>query len=360
MTARRGFLKGAGLLAAAGPAALLDAAPPTPPQAAPAARAPQAPPRKPRALRPGDVVGIVSPAFASFLDTDFDVARDAIAALGFTPKLGPNLRKRRGYLAGSDEERAADLNAFFADPEVKGIAPVTGGWGSARLLPHLDYELIRRNPKTFFGFSDITALHMAIQAKGGFVTFHGPNAYSRWAPFTHEAFRRVALAGEAITMANPVEGDGTLVPMGDLRVRTIRPGVAQGRLLGGNLTVLSALVGSPYLPSFAGAILFLEDVEEQLYRIDRMMTQLRLAGLLDGIAGFVFGRCSRCEPGERYASLTLEEVMDDHVKALGVPAFQGLMVGHIERQFTLPEGVRVEIDAAACTLRMLEPAVELG
>jgi muramoyltetrapeptide carboxypeptidase len=141
------------------------------------------------------------------------------------------------------------------------------------------------------------------------------------------------------------------------RVRTIAPGIARGRMLGGNLTVLTSIVGSPYLPDFRGAILFLEDTDEAPYRVDRMMTQLRLAGLLGRVRGFVFGTCSKCGPGESYGSLTLEEVLDDHVRPLGVPAFEGAMIGHQERQFTVPIGVSVEMDAAAGTIAMLEPAV---
>jgi muramoyltetrapeptide carboxypeptidase len=155
---------------------------------------------------------------------------------------------------------------------------------------------------------------------------------------------------------NPVEVKDALVQVED-RVWTITPGVARGRLLGGNLTVLSALVGTPYLPDFTGAILFLEDVREQIYRVDRMFTQLSLAGILRQVAGVVIGRCTDCDPGEGYGSLTLEEVFDDHLKPLGVPAWHGAMIGHIDRQFTLPIGIEAEIDAGRGTIRLLEPAV---
>jgi muramoyltetrapeptide carboxypeptidase len=157
-------------------------------------------------------------------------------------------------------------------------------------------------------------------------------------------------------MANP-PGDETRLVQRENRTRTIAPGSARGRLVGGNLTVLTAIVGSPYLPSFDGAILFLEDVREDIYRVDRMLTQLRLAGLLEGVRGVVFGSCDRCEPGEGYGSLTLEEVLDEHVRPLGVPAFEGAMIGHQDRQFTVPIGVEVEIDASAGRITMLEPAV---
>jgi muramoyltetrapeptide carboxypeptidase len=167
----------------------------------------------------------------------------------------------------------------------------------------------------------------------------------------------VVFEGEALLMSNPPHDPDDSLVNRTTRTRTITPGRARGRLVGGNLTVLTALVGSAYLPSLDGAVLFLEDINEEIYRVDRMLTQLRLAGLLDRIRGFVFGSCTKCDPGEGYGSLTLEEVLDEHVRAREVPAFQGAMIGHQARQFTLPLGVEVEIDADSGTLRMLEPAV---
>jgi muramoyltetrapeptide carboxypeptidase len=304
----------------------------------------------------GDVVGLVAPASANFLSADIEMAQDVARALGLEPRLGAHVRDRHGYLAGKDPDRAADVNAFFADPAVRGLLAIRGGWGCARLLPHLDWWTIRGNPKVVAGYSDITGLHCGLSAQGGLVSFHAPTALDRWPPFSVEHFRRVAFDGEALTMANAPGSEERLVQR-EGRTRTIAPGRARGRLVGGNLTVLSALVGSPYLPSFDGAVLFLEDVREDIYRVDRMLTQLRLAGLLGRIRGFVFGSCSRCEPGEGYGSLTLEEVLDEHVRPLGIPAYEGAMIGHQERQFTVPVGVEVEVDTGAGTITMLEPAV---
>lgn len=345
-TSRREFLgtAGAGLLAA-----------PPPGATARAASAPPAP-VKPRRLAAGDTIGLIDPASATFLRQDVEIVTDVLAALGFKVKRGAHLMDRYGYLAGRDVDRAADVNALFADPEVRGILAVRGGWGSARLLPHLDFEGIRRNPKVLAGYSDLTALLNAVHARTGLVTFHSPVGVSTWTPFSVEHARRVLIDGEAPTLSNPVEVKDTLVPV-EHRVSTITPGVARGRLLGGNLTVLSALVGTPYLPDFDGAILFLEDVREQIYRIDRMLTQLALAGVLGRVRGVVIGKCTDCDPGEGYGSLTLEEVFDDHVKPLGVPAWHGAMIGHIDRQFTLPIGLEVEIDAKGGTIKLLEPAV---
>jgi muramoyltetrapeptide carboxypeptidase len=347
---RRGFLTLAGTAAlapgAAGPAS--DA--PSP------AAAPPPKPVKPRRLRTGDVAGLVAPASANFESVDVEIAQDVARAFGLEPRLGAHVRDRHGYLAGRDEDRAADVNRFFADPSVKAILAIRGGWGCARVLPHLDWEVIRRNPKVVAGFSDITGLHCGLQAKAGFVTFHAPDAISSWPAFSVDHFRRVVFEGEAVTMANPPGTEDRLVQR-ENRTRTITPGQARGRLVGGNLTVLTALVGSPYVPSFDGAILFLEDSQEEIYRVDRMVTQLRLAGLLDGVKGFVFGSCSKCGPGERYGSLTLEEVLDENVRPLGIPAYEGAMIGHQGRQFTVPIGVEVEMDAASGTIAMLEPAV---
>jgi muramoyltetrapeptide carboxypeptidase len=311
---------------------------------------------KPPRLRVGDRVGLVAPASANFLSVDVEIAQEVARALGLEPRLGAHVLDRHGYLAGRDEDRAADLNAFFADPAVRAVLAIRGGWGCARVLPYLDWAAVRRDPKVVAGYSDITALHCALHARTGLVSFHAPTALDRWPPFSVEHFRRVVFEGEALTMSNPPGTEERLVQR-ENRVRTITPGTSRGRLVGGNLTVLTALLGSPYVPTLEGGILFLEDVHEDIYRVDRMMTSLQLAGMLAGIRGFVFGSCHDCEPGEGYGSLTLEEVLDEHVRPLGVPAYQGAMIGHQERQFTVPIGVLAEIDADQGTIRMVEPAV---
>lgn len=324
---------------------------------APCPSPPALPPLRPPRLAEGDLVALVGPANATFYEAQLDVARETLEALGLRVRVGEHLLARYGSLAGRDAERAADLNAAFADPEVRAVIPIRGGWGSARLLPHLDFAALARDPKVILGFSDVTALLLAARARSGVVTFHGPNGLGRWDRFSADHVRRLLFAGEAPTLVNKVDEDpDRLVPIAH-RIRTITPGRARGRLVGGNLTVLTALVGTPYLPSFDGAILFLEDTNEQIYRVDRMMNQLALAGLLGRIAGFFFGTCEDCGPGEGYGSLTLEEVLADHVGRLGVPAWQGAMVGHGMPQWTLPVGVEVEVDAGAGTVRMLEAGV---
>lgn len=309
-------------------------------------------------LRAGDTVGLVTPATATYQQEELDIARESLEALGLRVKIGAHVRDRHGSLGGQDVDRAADINGFFADPALKAVLPTRGGWGSARLLPLLDYAAIRRNPKVVMGFSDITALHNAFQARTGLVTFHGPNAGGRWDEFSVDLVRRVLFNGEAVTFENPkTTSDRNVLTQVENRIRVITPGQATGRLLGGNLTVLTAILGSPYVPDFDDAILFLEDVGEDWYRVDRMMTSLKLAGILGRIRGFIFGTCSECGPGEGFASLTPEEIFRDHIAPLGVPAWTGAMIGHGHAQWTLPVGGRVTIDAARGTVTMLEAAV---
>jgi muramoyltetrapeptide carboxypeptidase len=311
---------------------------------------------KPPRIAAGDTIGLMIPSSANWDPMDIDILLEALAALGLKGKLGKHVFDRYGYLAGRDADRAADLNALFRDPEVKAIHCIRGGWGAARLLPLLDWEAIARNPKVLIGYSDITALLLSLHAKTGLVTFHGPNGASEWNRTNIDWMQRVTWAGEAVTFANPRDTSQTIVPSDD-RTRTITPGKARGKLIGGNLTVLTAILGSPYVPSFDDAILFLEDVQEAPYRIDRMLVQLKLAGILERLRGVVWGTCSKCTPGEGFGSLTIPDILDDHVKPLGVPAYYGAMFGHVGRQFTLPVGVQAEIDADAGTLTMLEAAV---
>ena len=322
-----------------------------------AERAANEPLRPPR-LKSGDGVGILCPAGATFLQRDVDIVVDAARALGLNPHLGPHLRDRYGYLAGKDRDRADDVNRFFADPAIALLLPIRGDWGSSRILPYLDYDLIRANPKILVGFSDITALLLGIFARTGLMTFHGPNGLTSWLPPQTESFRRVLFDGEAAMFRNPPHPwDAARLMATRNRVRTITPGKATGPLVGGNLSVLSAIVGTPYTPDWDGAILFIEDIGENIYRIDRMLTHLKLAGILQRLAGFIFGTCNNCTPAEGYGALTLEEVVQDAVGDLKIPAWMGATIGHVEDIVTLPIGGEVAIDAEAGTIQMLEAAV---
>jgi muramoyltetrapeptide carboxypeptidase len=315
---------------------------------------------KPKRLAAGDTVMLVSPASATFNSLELQIARESLEALGFKVKTGEHMMERHGYLAGADKARADDINHAFADRSVSAVHAIRGGWGSARVLPYLDFDVIRRNPKVLIGYSDITALLLSIYGKTGLITFHGPIGLGRWDAWSLEYFKRVLLNGERVTYSNKqgISADRNSLTQVEFRTLTITPGKARGRLLGGNLTVLTTILGSPYLPDWDGAILFCEDVHEDLYRIDRMLTQLKLAGVLGRIKGFVFGGCSECGPGDgNYGALTLEEIFQDHIKPLGIPAWQGAMIGHAQPQWTLPVGAEVEIDAAAATITLLDTAV---
>jgi muramoyltetrapeptide carboxypeptidase len=308
---------------------------------------------KPARIRPGERIGLVNPATAAFETQPIEIMVEALESLGLEVELGANYYNRHGYLAGDDASRASDINGFYRRPDIRMIF-ARGGWGSARLLPLLDYDAIANDPKVLLGYSDTTAILNGIFARTGVVTFHGPSPLDR---FSADHFRRVVMEGEAITMQNLSEIDDDELVQTEHRYQTIRGGKASGHILGGNLTVLTAVMGSDYLPDFEGSVLFLEDVGEAVYRVDRMMTQLALAGVLEKISGFVFGRCTDCGSGTSFGSLTLEEVLKEHIEPLGIPAFSGSMIGHIDQQFTIPLGIDVEVDADIGTIRMLESGV---
>ena len=324
--------------------------------AAAAQTAPRQPLIRARRLQRGDTLALINPSGAIHEREPYRVATESLQALGFKVREAPNLRARYGHLAGSDAQRAADVGAMFADPGVHGLLAMTGGSGGNRILPLLDYAQIRLTPKFLGGFSDLTALINAVHAKTGLVTFHCPMAASEWNAFSVEHFRGTLLDAQAMLLANPKEDDGNIVSKTG-RITTLRGGRARGPLLGGNLAVLTSMAGSPYWPAFDGAILFLEDVNEYIYRVDRMLSTLMLNGVLQRLAGVVLGAFTNCEPGDGFGTLTLDEVFDDYFLPLKVPVYRGAQFGHIKRKFTLPVGLDVEMDADAGTLRYLQPAV---
>ena len=314
-------------------------------------------PLMPNRLKEGDTIGIISPSSAIFETEPYEIAVETFEAMGLKVKLGKYVSNRYGHLAGTDDERAQELNDMFKDPEVNAIIALRGGSGAARILDKIDYEAISKNPKIFIGYSDITALHLAIYAKTGLVTFHGPLAVSTWNKFSYSYFKKILFDGETVLMKNPTVIGDNLTQVSN-RIRTIYPGKASGVLMGGNLSVLTGIMGSDYLPDWENKIIYLEDVGEKIYAVDRMMSQLKLGGVLDKISGFVFGKCTECDPGGNgYGSLTLEEVIDYYIKPLKIPAYSGAMFGHIKDNFTIPNGIEAEIDAEKGTIQMLTPAV---
>lgn len=341
MDNRRHFLKAAGIMAAA---SLLS-----PTNVLATAFPPQAAKLKPQALKPGDTIAISSPAGAVWDAAQVETFSNILKGFGFKVVLGKTLSEKYGYFAGTDELRAGELNSLFADKSIKGIFCMKGGWGCARLLDKLDFELIKRNPKILIGFSDITTLLVAITAKTGLVTFHGPVGNSGWNAWTSSVFKSVVMNHDGLPLFSNPSTEEPFV--------TIHPGKARGELIGGNLTVIASLMGTMYLPDWKGKILFLEEVKEEPYSIDRLLTQLKLCGVLDAISGFVFGRCAKCLAEEPQKAFTFQEVLSQHLKPLGNPAFYGAMIGHIENKLTVPLGIQAEIDADRGSIQLLEAAV---
>jgi muramoyltetrapeptide carboxypeptidase len=283
-----------------------------------------------------------------------DMALDTMRFFGLKPKFSANVRKRTGYLGGSIAERLTDLHGMFADPEIKGIFCIRGGYGSGQLLDKIDYGLIRRNPKVFAGYSDITALHLAIHKMTGLVTFHGPVPVSKFTAYSQEGFRKALFSTQPIgALTNPAESNA-LRP--SHRLRAVGKGSRRGRLMGGNLSLISALMGTPYEPECRDRILFLEDVDEPPYSLDRMLTQLRLAGKLDQAAAVIWGECSKCSPGAFDAGMSVGEVVDAIFAPLNKPVLAGLTIGHTDDQLTLPLGVMATLDSEKGTLTIEEPA----
>jgi muramoyltetrapeptide carboxypeptidase len=271
-----------------------------------------------------------------------------IESLGLRVRTGANIRLRRGNYAGTPHQQVEDFHAMARDREVKAIWCGRGGSGCSLLLPLLDYALIRAHAKVIVGMSDVTALHLAILRRAGLVTFHGPAAISTFSDYSVTYLRAAFMEPRPSYTVSGAAG-GTEV--------TLTPGAATGPLVGGNLSVLTALVGTPYAARMAGAIAFLEDIDEAPYRINRMLTQLVRSGELTRAAAVMFGGCTACTVPEGEATLTLEETLRDRLEPLHVPAAMGLSFGHVTRHFTMPLGIRARFDAAERTLTILEPAV---
>jgi muramoyltetrapeptide carboxypeptidase len=296
---------------------------------------------KPTALSPGATIGIVAPA-SPFQKDELEQGVGILRDMGFNVRLAEGLFDVRGYLAGEDHLRAAQLMAMFSDDTVDAVMCARGGYGSIRILPLLDYELVRAHPKPFVGFSDITALHHAFFMKSGMVTFHGPVACTlgKDETFSRSALRQ-ALCGHLPTI------------LADKGVHSILPGTAEGRLAGGNLTILCHLLGTPYAPSFKGCILFIEDCGEALYRIDRMLMHMKLSGCLEGVTGIMLGSFKDCGPEADICNL-VASVFDDRV----IPITAGWPAGHAESNLTLPLGIRARLDADKGELVLLECATQ--
>jgi muramoyltetrapeptide carboxypeptidase len=291
----------------------------------------------PPPLAAGARVALVAPAGPLGGADELEAAIGNARSLGWEPCPGASVLARHGYLGGTDAERLRDLNEALADESVDAIWCLRGGYGAMRLLPHIDYASLTRRPRVLLGYSDVTALHAAVGARCGLVTFHGPTARERLSDFSRDSLLRAVVERR----------DSCGVALG---ARTVRGGRAHGRLVGGNLALLAALAGTPYAPDYHGALLVLEDVGEPAYRVDRMLTQLALSGALSHVAGIVAGHFTEATPGHELSPETLDALLRDAADVAGVPCVAGVPVGHIDEQWTLPLGAVARLDADALTL----------
>ncbi len=304
-------------------------------------------------LKFGDTLGFIAPSGAVRTEGAIERAIEETQRMGFKVKLGRSAGQKYGYLSGTDEVRAADINAMFADDEVDAIVCLRGGYGAMRILDQIDYDLIARHPKIFMGFSDITALHIALLGKCGLATFHGPMAAANWAGKPLDDFSLASMY-RALMHAEPV---GELANPEGYPKQTVNPGQAEGQLVGGNLMLIASSLGTPWEIDTKGRIIFIEEIGERTYCVDRMLTQMRLAGKFRDCAGVVFGDFADCPVEYPEFGLTLEEIIHDVVAPCGKPIFTGLRCGHCSPKLTLPFGVRCRMDADKCTLTVLESAV---
>ena len=314
---------------------------------------------KPAKLNKGDTVGLIAPASCAFEPATIREGIETLQSLGFKVKVGKHISEKYGYLAGTDQHRVEDLHQMFLDDEVRAIVALRGGYGSMRLLNLIDYGLIKKHPKILLGYSDITSLCLGIHAKTGLVTFHGPVAISSFSEYTSDLFYKTLCSTTPVGEIKHPEPGNPLRPTAHFS--TIRSGKASGKLVGGNLTLLTALLGTPYQPDFEGAILFLEETSEEPYDIDRMLTQLLLAGTFEKVAGIIFDKCPNCKPAKVSpafnVTFSLEEVLIDRFKGLNCPILYGMNVGHEADKPTLPIGIKVTLDADKRILSFDESAV---
>lgn len=311
---------------------------------------------KPPALNKGDRVMMIAPASSPGAKGIDDAIR-SVQKLGYEVVEAPHLREQNGFLAGTDDERLADFHQAWADDSIQGIWCVRGGYGTSRLLPFIDWELIKNNHKVFIGYSDITALHNAILKNTGLITFHGPVGTSDFTEYTKSHLRVLsdtASAEKTIRHSATNTSHGETDPV--FRFETIHKGEAIGRLAGGNVTLLASLCGTGFLPSFQGKIVFLEDVGEAPYRIDRMFVQLMQSTDISKAAAIVHGVYKGCgeEDPDRQ---DLIEVIRQTLGRLDIPQVYGLSFGHIDDQFTLPVGIYARVDTESGVIRFLENAV---
>lgn len=312
---------------------------------------------KPRRLQKGNTVGLIAPA-GYISESNLQEAIENIESLGLKPYFTDKILSKYGYLAGKDNVRADDLNHMFTNDKVDGVFCVRGGYGVARMLRQINYDAIKANPKVLVGYSDITALHYAIYSQTGLVTFHGPVATSTFNKYSVNNLLKTIINPEATTTFTPADDSAR---GSDFDLYTIHEGKAKGELIGGNLSIAVTFLGTPYDVDYKGKILYLEEIEEKPYRVDRMLTHLYQAGKLEEVTGVALGIFRKCDAkigsakGEQ--TLSLKEVLYNKLYELGVPVIYGLSFGHVENKYTIPFGIEAELDVQKQTLTLTEPAV---
>ncbi|MGB9701496.1 MAG: S66 peptidase family protein [Candidatus Kapaibacteriota bacterium] len=312
---------------------------------------------KPKVLQKGDLVGIVAPATSVTSPDDIEAAKSLLAYLGLNYKFADNFFSNEGYKTKDARSRANDINNMFANPDVKAIICIRGGYGSMGILNYLDYDLIKNNPKIFIGYSDITAMHLAINKFASLSTLHGAMLLSNLSGNSIDFYKKALFTTQPLgKISNPQSG----TIRNDFPTRTIYPGKASGQIIGGNLSLISSLMGTKYEMDTKDKIIFIEDVGEEPYKIDRMLTQLKLAGKFDEAKGIIVGKCQDCEQKNAPPiwDYSLGEVLDYQLKDLKIPTFYGLLIGHTSIQYPIPQGVEVEIDADARFINIIESFCE--
>ncbi|MDP3684852.1 MAG: LD-carboxypeptidase [Ignavibacteria bacterium] len=309
--------------------------------------------QKPESLRNGDTIGIISPASSPDDLSRINKGVNYFERLGYQVEVGKNVGKYEGYLAGTDEERIEDLHDMFSNKNIRAIICVRGGYGSPRLLDKIDYQLIKKNPKIFVGYSDITALQLAFFTKANLVTFAGPmvavDFHSEINRYTEEIFWRTITSTKKIEKVILPEGE-SLLPM--------KKGRAEGEIIGGNLSLILSLLGSPYIPKLKDKILFLEDIDEAPYKVDRMLNQLTIAGILKKISGVLLGEFTDCvEKDAEKKTLTLDEVFEKYLGELRIPVIKNFPHGHRKANHTIPFGIKTKVNADKGYVEFLESAV---
>lgn len=306
---------------------------------------------KPKVLKKGDTIGLVAPASPVKHIASVDRSVGVLIAQGFNVVVGPSCYGSYGYLAASDTIRAADINNMFQNPEIDGIFCLRGGYGTPRILDMLSYEMIRENPKVFLGYSDITAIHTALNQISNLVTFHGPMPSSDMLEdfdvFSYNSY------WNTITSTVPM---GVIENPWGIAPEALVGGKAEGIIIGGNLSLITSTLGTPYEIDTCGKLLLIEEIEEYTYRIDRMLTQLKLSGKLSNCAGIILGNFNNCVRQNPDCDLSLNQVFNDLLVPSGKPILSNLMIGHCSPKLTIPLGVKALLDADNLTLTIKEAA----